>query len=283
MIFLAEAQNNIFTNFTWWAIVDIVLYVAMAIGVFVFFKKRNSLKIAIILAFYSLVYVALIAINGYVGDKLKISILIMHYITIGIIVAIIVVYRADFKIAFNKLARLKNNGGKYDFDTTDDNLMAASNEIVRACQNMAKNDIGALIIIAPTTVPTHIIATGTELEAKVSSGLIESIFYTKSPLHDGAVFIKNDRIISAGCFLPLSQEVDIAKELGTRHRAAIGITEESDVLAIVVSEETGIISAVRGGKIKRYMTPEKLLEELKQIYGIVGTQKQEKRRERKFL
>ena len=87
-------------------------------------------------------------------------------------------------------------------------------------------------------------------------------------MHDGAVVVLGDRIISAGCFLPLSQEVTLAKDLGTRHRAAIGITEESDVFAIVVSEESGIISVVQGGTIKRYMTPEKLLEEIKVIYRI---------------
>ncbi len=97
---------------------------------------------------------------------------------------------------------------------------------------------------------------------------MESIFNTKAPLHDGAVVVLGDRIISAGCFLPLSQEVTLAKDLGTRHRAAIGITEESDVFAIVVSEESGIISVVQGGTIKRYMTPEKLLEEIKVIYRI---------------
>ena len=90
-------------------------------------------------------------------------------------------------------------------------------------------------------------------------------------------------LFRSACFLPLSQEVGIAKELGTRHRAAIGITEESDVFAIVVSEETGIISVVSGGQIKRYMTPEKLYEEIKMAYGILARTNTEKKRDRKFL
>ncbi|MEG1509770.1 MAG: DNA integrity scanning protein DisA nucleotide-binding domain protein, partial [Clostridia bacterium] len=86
--------------------------------------------------------------------------------------------------------------------------------------------------------------------------------------HDGAVVVKGNCILSAGCFLPLTQETNISKELGTRHRAAIGISEESDVLSIVVSEETGIISTVTNGEIKRYMTPEKLYEEIINAFGI---------------
>ena len=166
---------------------------------------------------------------------------------------------------------------------TEEKLTDSANEIVRACQNMAKNDIGALIIIARSAVPPHLLDTGTALNANISAGLLESIFSTKGPLHDGAVVIKADKLLSAACFLPLSQEVGIAKELGTRHRAAIGITEESDVFAIVVSEETGIISVVSGGQIKRYMTPEKLYEEIKMAYGILARTNTEKKRDRKFL
>ena len=170
------------------------------------------------------------------------------------------------KIFMSKIARRQKV--KYGYTTTDEQLLVSATEIVKACQNMAKNDVGALIIIAPTEIPAHILDTGTALDATISCGLLESIFNTKAPLHDGAVVVLGDRIISAGCFLPLSQEVTLAKDLGTRHRAAIGITEESDVFAIVVSEESGIISVVQGGTIKRYMTPEKLLEEIKVIYRI---------------
>jgi diadenylate cyclase len=110
---------------------------------------------------------------------------------------------------------------------------------------MAKQDIGALIIITPSTVDAHILDSGTFLNANLSAPLLESIFNTKAPLHDGAVIVKGNKIISAGCFLPLTQDITLPKELGTRHRAAIGITEESNVMAIVVSEESGIISLAR--------------------------------------
>ena len=97
--------------------------------------------------------------------------------------------------------------------------------------------------------------------------MLESIFNTKSPLHDGAVIVKGNKILAAGCFLPLTQK-NISRDMGTRHRAAIGISEESDVLSIVISEETGIISTVRDGEIKRYMTMDKLKDEIEEAFGI---------------
>ena len=248
-----------------WVIIDIIVTLAVAIIMFVFFAKRNSYRMAVVVAIYSLVYLALLILNIYY-QQAAIAIDVLRYFNIFWIVAIVEVYRSDIKIFMSRLARRQKT--KYTYATTDEQLLISATEIVKACQNMAKSDVGALIIIAPTEVPAHILDTGTTLDATISSGLLESIFNTKAPLHDGAVVVLGDRIISAGCFLPLSQEVTLAKDLGTRHRAAIGITEESDVFAIVVSEESGIISVVQGGTIKRYMTPEKLLEEIKVIYRI---------------
>lgn len=248
-----------------WVIIDIIVTLAVAIMMFVFFAKRNSYRMAVVVAIYSVVYLALLILNIYY-QQASIAIDVLRYFNIFWIVAIVEVYRSDIKIFMSRLARRQKT--KYTYATTDEQLLISATEIVKACQNMAKSDVGALIIIAPTEVPAHILDTGTTLDATISSGLLESIFNTKAPLHDGAVVVLGDRIISAGCFLPLSQEVTLAKDLGTRHRAAIGITEESDVFAIVVSEESGIISVVQGGTIKRYMTPEKLLEEIKVIYRI---------------
>ena len=248
-----------------WVVVDILVTLAVAVMMFVFFAKRNSYRIAVIVAAYSIIYLALLILN----DKFavaKIAVDVLRYFNLFWIVALVEVYRSDLKIIVSKLSRRQKV--KMNYNTTDEELLQSSTEMVKACQNMAKNDVGALIIIAPTEIPAHILDTGTGLDATISSGLLESIFSTKGPLHDGAVVVLGNRIISAGCFLPLSQEVTLAKDLGTRHRAAIGITEESDVFAIVVSEESGIISVVQGGTIKRYMTPEKLLEEIKVIYRI---------------
>ena len=275
----------------WYSIIDLVVLCGVFALIFIFFKKRNSIKLAIFTVTYILLYI-LVTFAGVYAEKwlgesgigfMFITKRVMDFGAIFLIAAFAVVYQSDLKVIFSKLSRTSEKSGRYEYETSDEDLTNSATQIVKACQNMAKNDVGALIIIVRTEVPSHILDTGTRLEAVVTSGLLESIFSTKGPLHDGAVVIKGERVLSAGCFLPLSQEVDIAKELGTRHRAAIGITEESDVLAIVVSEETGIISTVDHGKIKRYMTPEKLFEQIKQAYGVTAVPRIDKKERKKFL
>lgn len=275
----------------WYSIIDLVVLCAVFALIFVFFKKRNSIKLAIFTVTYILLYI-LVTFAGVYAEKwlgesgigfMFITKRVMDFGAIFLIAAFAVVYQSDLKVIFSKISRTSEKSGHYEYETSDEDLTNSATQIVKACQNMAKNDVGALIIIVRTEVPSHILDTGTRLEAVVTSGLLESIFSTKGPLHDGAVVIKGERVLSAGCFLPLSQEVDIAKELGTRHRAAIGITEESDVLAIVVSEETGIISTVDHGKIKRYMTPDKLFEQIKQAYGVTAVPRIDKKEKKKFL
>jgi uncharacterized protein (TIGR00159 family) len=121
-------------------------------------------------------------------------------------------------------------------------------ELVKACVALGNRKIGALIAIERETGINDILESGTPIDARVSSELIRSIFMPSSPIHDGALVLQQGRLALAGCFLPLSQDADITKELGTRHRAAIGLTELADAVAIIVSEETGKISvAVNGG------------------------------------
>ena len=143
---------------------------------------------------------------------------------------------------------------------------ACIDEIIKALQNMSKNDVGAIIILANDNLPRAIIESGVVVDSDISSALIESIFFPKTPLHDGAMIINGTKILASGCFLPLSQETNIPKELGTRHRAGIGITETINVTALIVSEETGIISIAHGGKIKRYADSEMLRQPLKEYY-----------------
>jgi uncharacterized protein (TIGR00159 family) len=130
---------------------------------------------------------------------------------------------------------------------------------------MANRRIGALIVIERETGLKDFLEVGTEIDARVSSDLLTSIFLPYSPIHDGAVVIQQGRLKQAGCFLPLSQNPDISKALGTRHRAAIGLTELVDAVAIVVSEETGRISVVVGGRITRDLDSSSLKRVLKRL------------------
>ncbi len=140
-------------------------------------------------------------------------------------------------------------------------------EVVRAVTSLAAKKIGAIIVVERDSRLTDSVDSGTTLDALVSRRMLESIFYPYSPLHDGAVIISRDRIVAAACFLPLSINPELPRDLGTRHRAAVGITEESDAIAIVISEETGMISLVAGGEILRNMDASTLRQRLSELLG----------------
>ena len=147
-------------------------------------------------------------------------------------------------------------------------------EIVKASVSMANKRIGALIVLERETDLTTIVEMGTNLDAKVSKELLTSVFLPYSPIHDGAAIIRNGRIVAAGCFLPLTLSPNIAKTLGTRHRAAVGLTEETDAVVVVVSEETGEISVVMNGVIDASLDAPRLR---KTISDLFVRQKQERR------
>ena len=138
-----------------------------------------------------------------------------------------------------------------------------ANEIAEACRNMSESKTGALIVMPRKDSLNHIIETGDTMDAKVSRRLIMNIFFKNSPLHDGAMIIEGDRITAARCTLPITQRTDIPPSLGMRHKAAIGISEETDADVVVVSEETGGVSFVRGGKLTSIGN----INELKLILG----------------
>lgn len=130
--------------------------------------------------------------------------------------------------------------------------------IVMACLNMSKQKVGALIVLQNNLPLGDIIRTGETVDARISQRLIENIFFKNSPLHDGAMVVGSDRIVAAGCILPISHDLDIPKEFGLRHRAAKGISKETDAMAIVVSEETGAISAAYNDTFRAHLTAEEL-------------------------
>lgn len=249
--------------------VDLVLFVVILVLIGAFFVHKRSFKVFVLFAVLCAAYcVASIFNVRSAGNSLIFTVKMLKLLILFSVFCMAIVYQQDVKIFFQSVA---NANGKTLFSEgygSDDELMEAADELITAVQNMAKQDIGALIIITPGTIDQHILDSGTMINATLTAPLIETLFHDKTPLHDGAVVIKGNKIISAGCFLPLTQDTTLPKELGTRHRAAIGITEESGVLAIVVSEETGIISIAKQGKLTRYMTTEKLKEEIKNCYGI---------------
>ncbi len=138
--------------------------------------------------------------------------------------------------------------------------------IVKALQNMSKNNVGALIVLSKGSLPKQVLQSGVTIDAEISTQLMEGIFFPKAPLHDGAMVIHGHKIQAAGCFLPLTQKTSYPKEYGTRHRAGIGITEVANVISLVVSEETGIISIIKQGNVTRYADSDMLMDALKDYY-----------------
>ena len=172
-------------------------------------------------------------------------------------IAIIIMFQPELRKMLEQVGR---SGITQIFDReakpTDLHLMIK--EIVDACSAMSWTRTGALIIFERKTKMDDIITAATILDAKATSELIRNVFFVKAPLHDGAMIISNGRILAAGCVLPLSEDETLSKELGTRHRAGIGITEVTDAISVIVSEETGTISVAQNGEIKRGFSAEAL-------------------------
>ncbi len=186
----------------------------------------------------------------------------LNYVLRGILsigsllpVMIVVLFQPEIRKFMGSLGRRKIFGESFEFFTGSEvNPIKIIDEIVKAIKYLSLNKIGALIVIKRKDNLNEVIETGIPINSDVTSELISTIFYPNSPLHDGAVVIEEDRIVAARCLLPLSENEALEKELGTRHRAGVGITEVTDVISIIVSEETGIISIAIEGKITRYLS-----------------------------
>ena len=246
--------------------VDVVLFAFLLYAVFAFLKKNDAVKLyKYVVAF---LLVSVILTSGTLALPLMSR--TFTYAFLIVIVGIAALFPQETRRGFWRISSPRDMQQAFttDYDCSDEELNAAIADIVRAAQNMAKKDVGALIVITPEHIPVHIKESGTHLDAVVSCGLLESIFNTKAPLHDGAVLVRGNRIMAAGCFLPLTQSLEVDKELGTRHRAAIGVTETNNVLTIIVSEETGVISVAYRGELKRYYDAEMLADQLQEFYGL---------------
>ncbi|MBQ8685645.1 MAG: diadenylate cyclase [Clostridia bacterium] len=159
----------------------------------------------------------------------------------------------------------KLSGGNAEIRPQADTERCITN-VIKALQNMSKNNVGALIVLSKGSLPKQVLQSGVEIDAEISTQLIEGIFFPKAPLHDGAMIIHGHKIQAAGCFLPLTQKTSYPKDYGTRHRAGIGITEVANVISLVVSEETGIISIIKQGNVTRYADHDMLVDALKDYY-----------------
>lgn len=176
------------------------------------------------------------------------------------IVTVLIIFQPELRRVLEQLGRgnLFSRSSSLERNALSEQL----EEVIRAVQHMAKRKIGALIVFERQTGVNELIESGISMESRITSELLINIFTPNTPLHDGAVIIRGHQIMAAGCYLPLSENPFISKELGTRHRAAIGVSEVSDALSVVVSEETGQISLSINGMIVRDINEESLISKL---------------------
>lgn len=183
--------------------------------------------------------------------------------TVGLI-AVIILFQPELRRGLERMGR----GGIFGRSGQLDKSKAkkVTDEFVEAIDAFSATKTGALIVIEREVPLGDIAETGTIVDAELTAEMLGNIFYKGAPLHDGAVIIRDDRIYAAGCVLPLTTSLELSKDLGTRHRAAIGITENSDAVVLIVSEENGVISVARGGRLKRFLDSKELEKVLLNLY-----------------
>jgi diadenylate cyclase len=206
--------------------------------------------------------VTVLFIAWWASDLLKLGAVsfLLDKAQVALVVALPIVFQPELRRALEQLGR-----GGFLVRTQpfgEEDLDRVLKDVVRAVSILSKNKTGALIVLERESGLKEVAETGTAIDGKISAELLINIFMPHTPLEDGAVLIRSDRIIAAGCFLPLSENPDLSRELGARHRAAIGLTEESDALVVVVSEESGAISLANAGKLIRNLDEETLNEML---------------------
>ncbi len=234
------------------AIIAYIIY--KAIG---FFKETRA-KILI----KGLIFLLLVWVMAQWFDLISLKWILVKFFDYAII-AVAIIFQPELRHALERMGHSSFGWiGNNHESAGNEKLKSSIDNICKACSSMSEEKVGALIVFERSTPLGEITATGTAINADVSEELVENLFYPKSPLHDGGVVVRKSTILAAGCILPLTANNELSKELGTRHRAAVGMSETSDALVVVVSEETGKISVCSNGTIERGFNQVTLREKL---------------------
>ncbi len=245
-------------------IIDIIIVAVLIYLLYKFIKTRRAAKLAIGVAILLLVFIISDLVHMY-----ALSFLLSNVFQIGLI-ALVILFQPELRSMLEKMGAQPLKGLKNISDSRGSaETQAMISNVCEAVTDMSNSKTGCLIVIERYTKLGDIEKTGTVLTADVNAQLIKNIFFNKAPLHDGAMIISNNKISAVGCFLPLSQKNDIFKDLGTRHRAAIGMSENCDAIVIVVSEETGTVSIALDGELKRNFDYTSLKN---QLYSLLVTE-----------
>lgn len=241
----------------WYDIIDVAVVAFLLYYCIKLVRQTRAFQLVKGIVFMALIYFAVSAFD------MSASSYIFSQVFGDIVIVMVLLFQPEIRHVIETLGR--GDIKKFNFfsskndDYMNDELRSSASSISKAVGNMSDKRIGALIVIEGKTLLGEIIDTGSLVDANITTPMIENIFFPKAPLHDGAMIIRDNRVYSAGCILPLTQN-EVSLELGTRHRAAIGMSEHSDALVIVVSEETGAISVAHNGKLERNISAGELLE-----------------------
>lgn len=261
--------QNFFEDYLFWldlpeiSVIDIVEIAILAVFIYQLMRWIKDTRAWMLLK--GILSIGLFTLVASIFRMDTILWLISKIISVGII-AVVIVFQPELRKALEQLGRKNILTSALMFDTQKETNNRFSektlNEIVRAAFEMGKVRTGALIVMERQVLLNDFVSTGIQLDALASAQLLINIFEHNTPLHDGAVIIRGDRVLAATCYLPLSENMNLSKELGTRHRAAVGLSEVSDALTIIVSEETGKVSVAAGGEIIRNVDAEFLRNKL---------------------
>lgn len=268
---------TIFRNFGVFDVVDILLLAGVLYFIYRFVKERRAGKLLI-----GLGCILVLSLIGDILDMPATRFIFSDFRQIGVL-AIIILFQPELRSALEKVGGMPQSSIR-NITSDSRDASARSAEIDALCtavSDLARDKVGALIVIERTTKLGEYIKSGVSVDAALTPHLLRNIFFNKAPLHDGAVIIRSGRICAAGCFLPLSTKDDINKDLGTRHRAAIGMSEISDAIVIVVSEETGTISVSLDGNLSRNYNYSSLKQELNKLLSTQGQNEHPKRHNKK--
>lgn len=258
-----EKISSVFLSFRVPDILDIILVAFVLYNILKLVRETRAIQLLKGLALLGVLYFVILTLN------MQASSYVFQRLFNDIIIVLIILFQPEIRHAIESVGRSKLTslnmsffGKSSEIEKREELMKKAIVEVCRAIADMSEKKIGAIIVFERETLLGDVISTGTMVDAQITKELIGNIFYPKSPLHDGASILRGDRLLAAGCILPLTQDNKISRELGTRHRSGIGVTEQSDAVVAIVSEETGAISFAQKGMLVRGITDSMLREKL---------------------
>ena len=249
----AQQVWNLILSLRFWDVLDILVIAYLVYRLLLLVRRTNTSRLL------KGVLLILLALWLSSGRLRALNYLLSHIVDIGIL-ALLILFQPEIRRVLEQMGSSRWNVLEFFARPQVDrqSLEQAISQTVAACGDMSRSRTGALIVFERHIQLDEVLRSGTKLDAEVSSELLKNIFFVKAPMHDGAVIIRQGRVLGAGCMLPLSRNVNLSRDLGMRHRAGIGMSENSDAVVVIVSEETGSISVAIGGMLKRHLKPETL-------------------------